>query len=351
MPPYAWVPCTNGASNCQEFATGWAPAPAAFFGRATASRDAVGNPRWLMLARDVGAYESAPVEYDLYDTSSGTPLGAWRNNDDPQHEHCFVEPLLGQTTVTINALLFSQGFYVANGDPPSMMEDPLLHPYSSPLTGFQDRLASDRVFAFDLEPQGIIARTDFGSGTLQQAKGNVGLLLSMVEGDDVFAYSEEGSAGWGQLYVVDATGTLTLLRSNPSAHVATPASDGTRIYWTETYGSSDVTQPQTSTEFWSAPYTADPVALAATASKFATIQNPQLPITSIAFGGLMAMSNRNNTVFIARVGDGKVIQPSPGPSRYFSGLVAVTPSELWAIESIPQGSPNSSLSRIGLGTW
>jgi hypothetical protein len=304
-----------------------------------------------MFTRGIGPYETPPAEDDLYDIGSGTPLGAWRDGDGPTQHYCFVEALLGQTNVTINAQLSSQGLYVANGSPPPMMDDPPLQQYSNTRLGFQERLASDRVFAFDIEPQGIIARTDFGSGTLQQAKGNVGLLLSMVEGDDVFAYSEQGDAGWGQLYVVDASGTLALLRANPSAHVATPASDGTRIYWTETYGSTNVLQPQTRLEFWSAPYTADPAALAGTGAKVAEVQNPQLPIASIAFGGLMAVLTRDNTVYVARVADGKVIQPSAGPNRGFEILIAVTPSELWAIESIPNGAPNSSLSRIGLGAW
>jgi hypothetical protein len=303
-----------------------------------------------MFNRGITGFNSLD-EDDLYDIASGTPIAAWRDGDSSTQHYCLIEPLLGQTTVTINAFLYSQGLYVAHGDPSSMIHDPPFQQYSSPLTGFQERLASDRVFAFDLEPQGVIARTDFGSGTLQQASGNMGLFLCMVESDDVFACSDKGTAGWGQLYEVDASGTLALLRSNPGAHVTTPASDGTRIYWTETYGSTDGLQQQTRMEFWSAPYTADPLTLAATASRFAQVQNPQLPITSIAFGGLMAVSTRDNTVYVARLDDGKVIQPSPGPNRYFSGLVAVTPSELWSIESIAQGAPNSSLSRIGLGDW
>jgi hypothetical protein len=335
-----------------DFATTWAAGAPADFGAARASRDNSGNPKWLMFTRDVNPYTTPPYEQDLYDIVSGSALGGWRVDDTlATRRYCYIEALLGQTTVTVDGWLPSQGLYVANGVPASMVADPSLQRFSDALQGVQETLASDRVFAFDLEPQGIIARTDFGSGTLHQAKGNVGLLLSMVEGDDVFAYSQHGTAGWGQLYEVDATGALTLLRSNPSAHVATPASDGSRIYWTETYGSTDLTQMQTRMELWSASYTADPAALTATASKFAEVQSPQIPITAIAFAGLMAVSTGDNTVYVARRTDGKVIQPSAGPNRAFEILVAVTPSELWAIESIPHGAPNSSLSRIGLGTW
>jgi hypothetical protein len=285
----------------------------------------------------------------LYDIASGAPLGAWRDADTPTQQYCYVSPLLGQQTVTINASV-PQGFFVANGPPAAMTADPSLQRFSDVLTGVQETLASDRVFAFDLEPQGIIARTDFGSGTVQQARGTFGLLLAMVEGDDVFAISEHGTAGWGQIYTVDASGTLALLRSNTSAHVATPASDGTRIYWTETYGSMDVQAQQTSTELWSAPYTADASTLAATAAKFATIQNTTVPIQAIAFGGLFAVIFGSTSLYVGRVSDGKVIPVDPGPNRYFETMAAVTPSELWVIESATQ-APSSSLARIGLGTW
>jgi hypothetical protein len=334
-----------------DFDTSWAPLPAAFFAGAKASRGAGGNPQWLMITRGIGPYLTPPVEDDLYDIGSGAVLGAWRDGDSPTQHFCFMEALLGQTTVTINAQLSPQGFYVANGPPSVIGDDPPIQRYSNSLLGFQERFASDKVFAFDLEPQGIIARTNIGSGTLQQAQGNVPLLLSMVEGNDVFAYSQSGTSGWGQLYVVDASGKLTLLRSNPNAHVATPASDGIRIYWTETYGSIDVTQPQARTEFWSAPYTADPSALAATATKFAVASNTQFPISSLAFNGLMSVLTRGNVVYVVRLSDGAIVQPSPGPNRAFEILVAVTSAELWAIESVVHGAPNSALSRIGLGTW
>jgi hypothetical protein len=333
-----------------EFSATWVTAPTTpIYGYGKASRDASGSPRGLIFNRGIAGYNS-PDENDLYDIATGKPIAAWRDGDSSTQHHCFIEPLLGQETVTVNAQ-FPQGSYVANGSPQVAMADPPLQQYSTTALGFQERLASDRVFAFDLEPQGIIARTDFGSGTLQQAQGTVGLLLSMVEGEDVFAISEHGDAGWGQIYTVDANGTLALLRSNPNAHVATPACDGSRIYWTETYGTTDVLADQTRTEFWSAPYTADAATLASTAGKIAEVPNRMLPISAVAFAELVAVSTRDNTVYVVRLTDGKVIQPDPGPNRYFSGLIAVTATELWTIESVNQGAPNSSLARIGLGSW
>jgi hypothetical protein len=349
MPPWQWIPCTNGAANCTELATAsWAPVPAAIFTNATVSRGSDGSPKWLMFTRGIGAYRSPPAEFDLYDIASGTPLGAWRADDSlATRPYCYVEALLGESTVTLDSWFPNQGVFVANGSPASMTSDPSLQRFSDAVVGVQETLASDRVFAFDLEPQGIIGRTDFGSGTVQQARGTFGLILAMVEGDDVFAISEHGTAGWGQIYTIDANGTLALLRSNASAHVATPTSDGTRIYWTETYGSQDVLAQQTSTELWSAPYTADPATLAATATKLGAIPNTLLPVQAIAFSGLFAILFRSSDVYLGRVSDGRIIQVDPGAPRYFSVLLAATPTELWAIQSAPQAA-SSSLSRIGL---
>jgi hypothetical protein len=350
MPPWSWVPCTNGAANCVEFETTWAPKNGPYFGAPKMSRDSSGRPRWLEFTRGIGDFNAPPAEWDLYDIASGTPLAAWRGGDDPQHTGCSVEALLGQQTVTINAM-FRGSFYAASGALNAMTNDPPLQRYSPALPTFQDDIASDRVFAYDLEPQGLIGRLELDSGVLHQAKGTMGLLLDMVEGDDVFAISEHGTAGWGQIYTVDATGKLALLRSNTSAHVATPASDGTRIYWTETYGSQDVLVQQARMEIWSAPYTADAGTLAATATKLAEVPNTLIPLEAVAFDGLVAVVERGGSVYVARQSDGKVIQPDPGPSRRYSQLVAVTPTELWVTESNSPGPPSTSLSRIGLGTW
>jgi hypothetical protein len=145
-------------------------------------------------------------------------------------------------------------------------------------------------------------------------------------------------------------GTLPLLHSNAQAHVATPASDGARLYWTETYGVMDTTAQQTRTELWSAAYTADPAQLASTAVRFAVIPKTTMPIAAIAFGGLFALGTRT-AVYVARFADGKVVQPNPGPNRQFSTLVTVTASELWSVERDTSDASKLPLTRIALGAW
>jgi hypothetical protein len=240
--------------------------------------------------------------------------------------------------------------FVANGDPHTMITAPRFQRYSTRLSGVQEEYTSDSVFAFDLEPAGVIVRQDFGAPGPVLSRGGPPLLLAMVEGHDVFAYSESGTAGWGQIYVLRSDGTLSLLRSNENAHVATPASDGTRLYWTETYGAMDTTAQQARTELWSAPYTADPAALAASATRFAVIQKTTMPLSAIAFGGVVALATRSG-VFAARLSSGAVVSVDPGPGRTFSTLVAVTGSELWSIEGDVKDIYNLSLTRISLGTW
>jgi hypothetical protein len=314
-----------------------------------------------MFSRSVNASPYTQIvtyEYDLYDVATGTPLGAWRvdNNVNLQDVHeCLVQARLGQSTLTVAAYFITSEIvdpvYLANGDPHTMTTAPRFSAYPGRLDGLQTTLASDFTFALDLQPAGFLARATFGTTNFVVSPLPMApLSLAMVEGHDVLGYSEHGSAGWGQLYTFDGSGTLSLLRANPSAHVAAPASDGTRLYWTETYGSTDLTAPQTQTELWSAPYTADPNQLAATASRFAVIPSTTLPLSAVAFGGLVALQTRSS-VYVARLSDGKVIQPSPGQGRSFSAMVAVTASELWSMETDASGYYDAYLTRISLGSW
>ncbi len=306
-------------ADCLEFATPGAQPHAPTVGTfAKVSRDNDGNPKWLMFTLTVNAApysHGGTVDQDLYDIDSGIPLGAWRGDNTAANHACFTTALLGQSTVTIDGEPPS-GLFVANGDPLTMITAPQFQRYSPRLSGLQEEYASDLLFAFDIEAAGFVARTNFGSGRvfLSPTSNAPPLLLAMVEGNDVFAYSEFGTAGWGQLYVLRPDGALVLLRSNPNAHVATPASDGTRLYWTETYGSMDDTAQQARTELWSAPYTADPTQLASTASKFAVIVDAQMPLSIVAFRGLVALATRDGVsgMFVARLSDGAVIPVAPG---------------------------------------
>jgi hypothetical protein len=365
MPAYSWVPCTNGIADCLEFNATWAQLDASvfnstFFGAyAKVSRDANGDPKWLMFTRAAGPDAFAPAEYDLYDVASGAPLGAWRDDefvDTTAVHRCYAGVLLGEMTVTIdaelttvgpNSVVEQVGTYVAHGDPQTMLMSPSFTEYTRLLTAFQDRLASDTAFAFDAPD--YLVRARFGAGLLDvqpMTTPMVWLSLADVEGQDVFG--ETSYTPWEQMYVFRSDSSLALLRSNSMAHVGTPTSDGTRLYWTETYGSTSGTQTQT--ELWSAPYTTDPSKLAATAAKIAAVPNAYIPHSSVAFGGLIAVVTSNGAV-VGRVSDGKTQQVTSGTGRQIIEVIAVTPSELWAMED--EGTPYSPwhLTRIPLGDW
>jgi hypothetical protein len=346
MPPYAWVACKNGAANCLEFAVAWS---GPYGTGAKVSHDADGNPKWLMFMHVIDGLAQTMFEQDLYDIATGAPLGAWRATRSLPRKDCYFWALLGQSTITIDGEL-SDGMYLATGDPRTMTTHPVFRRYAAPVSGIQEELSSDTTFAFDLEPQAVIARIKFGpSETLLQRNAGVGLILDAVEGGDAFAISEHGASGWGQVYVLDGSGSLTLLRANPAAHVAAPASDGVRLYWTETYGTANVRAPQSRTELWSAPYTDSPLVLAATARRFAVIPESGLPLKAVAFGGRLAVVFSSGRVYAGRLADGAVVRVEPGPGRRFQVLLAVTASELWSLESDVDRAPISSLTRIGIG--
>jgi hypothetical protein len=365
MPAYSWVPCTNGMAGCLEFNATWAQLDSSVFNStvfssyAKVSRDANGSLRWLMLTRAVGSGEYAPSECDLYDIATGTPLGAWRSDDfvdTTATNRCYAGGLLGEATVTVHAELTTVGphsvieqvgTYVAHGDPQTMLTSPSFTEYTRLLTGDQDTLASDSTFAFDAPD--YLVRVDFAAATLNTQPLTMPmtwLSLADVEGSDVFGATSY--TPWEQLYVFRADLSLALLRSNSMAHVGTPTSDGTRLYWTETYGSTGGTQ--TLTELWSAPYTTDPTQLAATAAKIAAVPNAYIPQSAVAFGGLMAVVTSNGAV-VARVSDGKTQQVSSGPGRHIIEVIAVTPSELWAMEDETTVYSPWHLTRLSLSEW
>jgi len=81
IPPWSWIPCTNGAAGCLEFQAGWPlPQGAPFrFQKFAVSHDPLGNAKWLRIERLIDG--AATFEDDLYDVASGAPLGAWRRDD------------------------------------------------------------------------------------------------------------------------------------------------------------------------------------------------------------------------------------------------------------------------------
>ena len=369
MPAWSWVPCSNGLAGCLDFYAPWAPPQGTIvfaFPFPPASHDASGNPKWLMFRRavDPQPYSTpganfGPIEYDLYDIPTGTPLGAWRKDDFVDRSaanECGIDVLIGQSTVTVAAELVSLdrllGLSVAHGIPSAMLGSPSFTTYTRLLPGLQDVGASDSLFAFDTP--GALVRADFGATALAVGSTNVSLWLALVEGADVFGATTNLPQ---QMFAFHQGGSPELLRANPNADVGSPASDGTRLYWTETYGPSGGPRQ---IELWSAPYTSDPAQLAATASRFATVSSTLDPAgaRAVAFGGVMAVPNASQaqptmtTAIVGRVSDGKIIQVNPGPGRYIGQVVALTPSELWAI-TVDSNSAgfHGYLSRISLGDW
>lgn len=311
------------------------------------------EPKFLMFLRtlDMG---NSNYEYDVYDFATSAPLGSWRGKDGG----CDLRVAVGGGTMTLFGLVVGTGMSVATGTPQDLASRPTFFrvaPAALIGQGIQEVNASDSTVAFDVEPAGTVFRAAVGSAGSQEGKRpHPPLLLQRVEGEDVYGLAEHGTAGWGQFYRVDADGSVVLYRSNPNAHVGVMRTDGTTLFWTETYGTTDVVSSyQTRAEVWAAPYTRDPVQLASTARKLADVVDPILgvPLDAIAFNGLFAFTtNRSHVSWVVRASDGSAKRVDPGASWNFPrlGLTYVTNTELWSLILKPNGE---GLARLPLGTW
>ena len=244
---------------------------------------------------------------------------------------------------------------MANGNPMTMATAPTFTTLGGLELLPQEASASDSLFGFDLEPEGIIVQNNLGSAGITKTSktaGGLQLLLELVTGSDVYAFSAHGTGGYGQVYKVNLDGSFVLFRSNPTAHVSAMRTDGTSLFWVETYGSTNVNALQQSAEVWAAPYTNDPTTLAATAKKVATVpvSSPGIAGEAIAFSGLYAARFDSYNATLARLSDGATLVVSPGPSRYFWGLAFVSPSELWA--AVGEGKQRgAALIRVQIPPW
>jgi hypothetical protein len=364
LPPYDWVPCLNGAVGCREFMSGWRPGAPQFY-TAVASVDASSKLLFVLVGRLLA---ETVFEQDVYNASTGEALGGWRS--DLASPPCQNGAGLVETGVTLVGLR-DDGVYLAHGGPQAVAASPLyqrigpnpnhIPPANLDATtpiGLGLTLPSTTTWAYEIPLAGLVGRTSIGSGTYVTATGPDNFHLALVVGDDVFAWSESGAAGWGQLYLVNAAGALVLFRSNPNAHVAQLRTDGRDLYWTETYGTQDVTAPQQHTEVWTAPYTNDPAALTATAKKIGDVPNTMYPIDSIAFGGIYAFQSfAEKAAILVRASDGAVLHVA-GPGSYIfwdpNGLVYVSENELWALAGAapPDGGTDPGhLVRVALTDW
>jgi hypothetical protein len=213
----------------------------------------------------------------------------------------------------------------------------------------QQAWSSDGTLAFDLEPAKVIARVDANKTTL--SKG-LQLTFPTVVGSDVYAVDQTGTDGWARIMRVNADGSQTVYRAVSNHRVATPASDGTTMYWTECYGDPNPAHnQQPNVELWSAPYTSDPSVLATTATKVANLgTNCVWDLQQLAQNGLFfAVSGSNNYVY--RKSDGKVLPFSNGPNRTTWYPLFVSQTEYWSIESISFGANGVGFTRLGLDAW
>jgi len=318
LPLMNWIPCTNGATACIEWQKGWAydGGVGYFFRGPEVARGSNGIPATLLLGFSIS---SQVAEYGIYDLTSQKAIGGTRIGSASQ---CPVAADLAGAGATIFGSYAPAGAAVvgAQGSITQTLSAPqfrTLAPAGSlpKPSVIQTETASAVRFAFDVQPQGIVAQWPFDGGALVQSKNTTGaaLLLDFVEGDDVYALSVHGTAGWQQEYLVEPDGSVVLYQSSPSAHVAAFASDGVSIFWTESYGNASQSGAQPNTDLWSATYTNSPSILASSSKKLTSLPVSFTPGAGIAFSGYYATApNPFTTAYVVRASDGAMQQVASG---------------------------------------
>jgi hypothetical protein len=349
--PLTWDPCGDASDGCLDFHA-LARAPQPYLPVAIVTRDAAGAASSLEVFQAVSADLSTFDAY-VYDLSSGMGVAAWRW--DAAFSPCHVFDLtLGNDSLSLLVRTSNQTLGVASGTPASVMTNPSFRSLAGfeQVSAVQDTATSSSVFAFDIAPAGNVYRTTIDSGSVQTTLGKQtgeSLFLSFVEGSDVFAVSDHGTVGYAQLYTVAADGSPVLLRGFPDHDVSALATDGHSLIWTETYASND--GGSSMLQFWSAPYTTDPVALASTAVQVGSAQGVLTPSQAIAFGGIYSVYAGGSGQLVVRVADGHVLNLQPPTGYDFWKAAYVSNTELWIGLSITSGPRAVGLRRIPLGTW
>ena len=336
-PPLVWVPCLNGAAGCTEM-------PGNVNG-AQASVAQNGTPGYLALYRGLSSSEE---EADIYSFSSLAPVAAtWFSSGSPTSMlPCDTGATVGEMSATVVGFVYASapvGTFVASGAPTSLSTAPPFVQVASTdlsLMGLQGVGNSDATLGFDLYYGGALGRVSLDGGGFAWAAVPGGVNFVFASRGDVFGVSNLGTAGWGQIYVLHADGTLALLRSNANAHVTGIATDGPNLYWAETYGSTNNNALQTDSQIWTAPYTDDPTELAASARQITDIRNTYVPYQAVAFGGLYA-----TIAYAVRSSDGAFVPVPPAGNYQVVQVVYVTDGDLWAIMR------GGVFARVQLGPW
>jgi hypothetical protein len=328
-----------------------AVAPTHFINLET-GRDSSGLPTTVLLGYEIDVPNDDIAEYDIFDFTTGAPLAAWRNNPTLHASSCLLRADVSGSIATLTARMWGPGdILYATATPPLLASAPSFHR----ITGLpwqaaeQDTRTSTTTYAFDLEPGGVIDRVAIGSATpISAGYGGPQLFLDFVQNDDVFATL---GGGWLQEYVVGANGSVVLLRAVPSRHVISFATDGRSLFWTEGFGGATSSDPPTSYEVWTAPYTTDPSVVAASARRLSTLSAGP----GFAGGGTAVLGTYLTVIGdcaeITRIADGDVRQLCVGPTSYFGGWLFFTQQELWAIIGTNGGPVNYTVRRLPMPTW
>lgn len=341
LPPLAWHSCGDASTGCLEMNLPANSASPAFFRYAEASRDATGLPallhlRWALEGTHVSTQDA------IYEVETGQPLAAWRTTD----TFCFSKmDVVGRSATLFVSTWSTWDARLAHGDPATLMNAPTFELIGIARGAPQESATSETTYAFDFPLGGAVGRAKIGSGKYATSGSTPALLLELVEKDDVYAFSEQGKSGWSEEYRVDPDGSVTPFRVVSGRHVSGLRTDGTTMFWVESYGNPDPRGVPTMFDVYAAPYTSDSVTLAASARKVASIPSSGPPQVSIAFGGLYGVFN-GVVVEVVRLSDGAVREVSLPPGNAFLELVLVTPSELWTVVN-----NGMALWRIPIGAW
>jgi hypothetical protein len=357
--PAAWHACATGPAGCEE----WLPVGPLVMGKvaasilhAKASRDPHGQPNMLFLEVDDDANLPGVFQDFFSDVSTGATLGAWRLgfggvNDGSSDCITYSTPV-GDSVALAWQNWFTLDMGLAFGTPASLMAGPgFASVPPNPRDTERYWGASTTTYAFDTAFTAVVARVPIGVNVAISTPACAPpLVFNFVEGNDVFANLNDTSQ-WQVEYLVHSDGSVTLYRAVSGHHVSAFATDGTTMFWVESYGNPVPSGIPTQFDVYSAPYTADAATLDATATKIASYVDPtSLPSVGVAFAGLYAVDAGVGRVFIVRnSNDEQQLVTLPAGESYYSLLFATT-TEFWGtVRATAQH--NEAVWRVPLGAW
>jgi hypothetical protein len=367
-PAWRWVPCRNGAANCQELEANWRSDFPAYFGGAWASRDAEGLMDRVLIMRlfdNDAPFGSIGWEEDLYDSRTGRPLAATRSLGD--QTPLYVD--LGTNALTlesfwnndVNRRAFFHGS--ANGTELSGGAPlPYTHQTDARLGACLNlpQVISSTTWGCSDPARRVVGRMNIATGTLVTQTAPRPLHLITVEGSDVYFRESRNDAGWERVHRFDADASLHTLRDPSARHVSSFATDGKVLAWLEAFGDPSPSggTPQPSLELWAAPYTNNDTTLNASAKRVAVLERSEyksnVPGTQgVMFGGTYAAATGPTTIQVVRLSDGrtKILRNVTGANRTIFQLVAVSESEAWIVTMREGTNQSDALVRVALGGW